>query len=134
MSNDPDQQSLYHPENPAAIAPVHQQPAFRSHAPASRQFVWGMVGNAISILLAIAAPVTGFFFILLTPLGIAFAVMGTTYSSSVLAEARAAGMEGQFKKLGLTCRIVGYSAMAVHVLSGAAWLATNVLGVSPILW
>ncbi len=129
-------QTLYHPENPAAIIPrdTHSgTPLPARHAGATGQFVWGMSGNATSFLLALIAPVSYAYIVLLTPVGMAFAVMGVMYGKGLLAEGRAARGARTATSYGHVCRISGFVLVAVHTLSFAAWMVTVAFDIPPLL-
>ncbi len=135
MSKDPseDFRSLYHPENPAAILPQGDQRGAHVPSVAGSQFAWGMIGNGASIAMAIFAPLLGLMFLVLTMLGVGFAVMGTVYGGSMISTARANDDKSALR-LGHVCRITGLVALAMHLLSGIAWILTIGLGVQPLLW
>lgn len=135
MSQDPSQdfRALYHPENPAAILPRGAGQVGTAPTVSPAQFAWGMVGNGVSLAMAIIAPFLGLIFIMLTLLGAAFAVMGIVYGGGMVSSARALS-DSSALRLGMFCRITGYVALAMHVLSGAAWIFTIWLGIRPLLW
>lgn len=87
----------------------------------------------MSLLLAIVSPFTVFFILLVFPLGMAFAMMGIMYGTGLIAEARAVRGATAAIQYGHICRIVGFVALVMHILCGAAWVTTVILEIPPIL-